>query len=164
MGSFTVTTDGSGNVSFTQSLSASVAVGEKISATVTNLTTNDTSEFAQCITAAAPGISVTPTSGLTTTEAGGTAQFSVVLTSASSANVTIGISSSDTTEGTVSTTSLTFTTANWMTPQTVTVTGVDDYIVDGDIAYTIVTAAAVSGDGNYSGLNALGCLSHQYRQ
>ena len=68
--------------------------------------------------------------------------------------MTIGISSSDTTEGTVSTTSLTFTTANWMTPQTVTVTGVDDYIVDGDVAYTVVTAAAVSADGNYSGLNA----------
>ena len=155
LGTFNVTTDGSGNVSFTQSLSASVAVGEKISATATRSSTPyDTSEFAQCITAAAPGISVTPTSGLTTTEAGGTAQFSVVLTSASSANVTIGISSSDTTEGTVSTTSLTFTTANWMTPQTVTVTGVDDYIVDGDVAYTVVTAAAVSADGNYSGLNA----------
>ena len=38
--------------------------------------------------------------------------------------------------------SLTFTPANWNTPQTVTVTGVDDAIDDGDVAYTIVTAAA----------------------
>ena len=32
--------------------------------------------------------------------------------------------------------SLTFTNANWNTPQTVTVTGVDDLVVDGNIAYT----------------------------
>ena len=100
LGSFNVTTDGSGNVSFYSSvLLLSVAAGEKISATATNLTTNDTSEFAQCITAAAPGISVTPTSGLITTEAGGQATFNVALTSAPSDNVTINISSSDTHRG-----------------------------------------------------------------
>ena len=38
--------------------------------------------------------------------------------------------------------------------QTVTVTGVDDAVDDGDIGYNIVTAAAVSADGNYSGVNA----------
>ena len=54
-----------------------------------------------------PGISVNPTSGLTTTEAGGTAQFDVVLDAPPTADVTIGISSSDTGEGTVSTPSLT---------------------------------------------------------
>ena len=35
-----------------------------------------------------------------------------------------------------------------------TVTGVDDALDDGDIGYTIVTAAAISTDGNYSGVNA----------
>ena len=35
-----------------------------------------------------------------------------------------------------------------------TVTGVDDYVDDGDIGYTIVTAAAASADANYNGLNA----------
>ena len=55
--------------------------------------------------------------------------------------MTIALSSSDTTEGTVSPTSLTFTSANWNMAQTVTVTGVDDAIVDGNVAYTIVTAA-----------------------
>ena len=49
--------------------------------------------------------------------------------------------------------SLTFTTANWNTAQTVTVTGVDDGLDDGDIAYSIVTAAATSSDGNYNGMN-----------
>ena len=96
------------------------------------------------------GITVTPTSGLTTTEAGGTATFTVVLNSQPTADVAIGLSSSDTTEGTVGP-SLTFTTANWNTPQTVTVTGVDDALDDGDIAYTIVTAAATSADVLYTG-------------
>ena len=48
--------------------------------------------------------------------------------------------------------SLTFTAANWNTAQTVTVTGVDDVLDDGDIAYSIVTAAATSSDANYNGI------------
>ena len=35
--------------------------------------------------------------------------------------------------------------------QTVTVTGVNDDLDDGDIAYSIVTAAATSSDTNYDG-------------
>ena len=99
------------------------------------------------------GVTVTPTSGLTTSEAGGTATFTVVLNTQPTADVTIGLSSSDTTEGTVSPPSVTFTPLNWNVPQTVTVTGVDDPDPDGDVAYTIVTAAAVSSDANYNGFN-----------
>jgi Domain of unknown function (DUF4347)/Concanavalin A-like lectin/glucanases superfamily len=101
-----------------------------------------------------PGIIVTPASGLVTTEAGGTAQFSVVLNDAPTANVNIPVSSSDTTEGTVSTTLLTFTTANWNVAQTVTVTGVNDALTDGLQAYTAVLGAATSTDANYSGRDA----------
>ena len=50
--------------------------------------------------------------------------------------MTVGLSSSDTTEGTVSPAVVTFTAANWNTAQTVTVTGVNDDLDDGDIAYT----------------------------
>ena len=99
------------------------------------------------------GITVSPTIGLTTTEAGGTATFTVVLTSQPTANVTIGLSSSDTTEGTVSPASLTFTSVNWNTPQTVTVTGVDDPVADGNIAYTVITAQATSTDTIYASMN-----------
>ena len=99
------------------------------------------------------GITVTPTSGLVTTEAGGTASFTVVLDSEPTADVTIVVGSSDVTEGTVSTAALTFTPPNWATPQTVTVTGVDDALDDGDIAYTILTSAATSGDNDYNGMN-----------
>src|SRR5262249_58542326 len=100
------------------------------------------------------GGSVTRTAGLRTTEAGGTATFTVVLTSQPAANVTIGLTSSDLTEGTVAPASVTFTNANWNVAQTVTVTGVDDAIADGNIAYTIVTAPATSSDANYSNRNA----------
>ncbi|MEG4990191.1 DUF4347 domain-containing protein, partial [Microcoleus sp. BR0-C5] len=100
------------------------------------------------------GISITPTSGLTTTEAGGTATFTVVLDTQPTADVTIGTTSDNTAEGTVDKPSLTFTSANWNTPQTVTVTGIDDLVVDGNVAYNIVTAAATSTDTNYSGVNA----------
>jgi hypothetical protein len=70
----------------------------------------------------------------------------VVLNSEPSAEVTIGVSSDDPTEGTVSTGLLTFTTSDWATAQTVTVSGVDDSVVDGDVAFTVVLAAAAGGD------------------
>jgi Ca2+-binding RTX toxin-like protein len=60
------------------------------------------------------------------------------------------LNSSNIAEGTVSTNSLTFTPANWDTAQSVTVIGINDSIVDGDIEYKVVTAAAVSADPNYN--------------
>src|SRR5262249_55797251 len=101
------------------------------------------------------GITVTPVAGLITTEAGGTATFTVRLHSQPTGNVTIGLSPRDPTEGTVAPAAITFTPANWNMPQTVTVTGVDDLVDDGDIAYTIVTAPAASADPVYNGLNAI---------
>ena len=76
-----------------------------------------------------------------------------MLLSQPSAGVTVAIASNDPGEGTASPSSLTFTTANWNAPQTVTVTGVDDFIADGNQVYTIVTAPAVSSDPQYSGLD-----------
>ncbi|MBK8170388.1 MAG: FG-GAP repeat protein [Sandaracinaceae bacterium] len=96
-------------------------------------------------------VTVTPSSGLVTTEQGGEASFTVVLTSQPTASVSISVISSDTMEGTVSPSSVTFTTMDWSTPQTVTVTGVNDFILDGDTAYSIVTGNAVSADTGYDG-------------
>ena len=100
------------------------------------------------------GIDVSPLSGLTTTEAGGTVTFSIVLESEPITDVTVDLSSSNTTEGIASPSSVTFNASNWDTPQTVTITGQDDNVDDGDVSYSIVTAAASSGDANYNGLNA----------
>jgi hypothetical protein len=99
------------------------------------------------------GVTVTPTSGLTTTEAGGEDTFTVVLDSPPTENVTIDLSSDDTGEGTVSPASITFTSENWNAPRTVTVKGVDDDIADEDTDYTIVLSPAESDDDRYDGLD-----------
>jgi hypothetical protein len=105
------------------------------------------------IPGATPGVSVSPTTGLLTSETGGQASFTVVLDTKPTANVVINISSSDTTEGTVAPSSLTFTPDNWNIPQTVTVTGVNDSDPDGPVAYTIILSPAVSSDADYNGLD-----------
>jgi len=102
------------------------------------------------------GITVNPTSGLVTTESAGTATFTVKLDSQPTADVTIGLTSDNANEGTVTPSSLTFKpigTPLWSNPQTVTLTGVDDTppAVDGNISYNIVTAAATGGD--YAGID-----------
>jgi hypothetical protein len=98
-----------------------------------------------------PGIAVSAASR-PTTEAGGTATFTVVLRTRPTADVTVRFATSDPTEGTTVRTSLTFTTANWSTPQTVTVTGVQDAVADGDQPYTIAFMPATSADAGYAGL------------
>ncbi len=92
--------------------------------------------------------------GTSTAESGTSATFTVVLTSQPTADVTIPVISSDTTEGTVSPASLTFTAANWSTPQTVTVTGVDDAVEDGTQPYTVQVGPATGGDAVYTALLA----------
>ena len=82
-----------------------------------------------------------------TTELGGTASFGVVLDTQPTADVTITLSLSDRTEGTVSPSSLTFSPASWNVARTVTVTGVDDLVDDGDVNYTILTAANSTDPG-----------------
>lgn len=100
------------------------------------------------------GIRVLGAEMLATSEGGATATFQVVLNSKPTAEVGIGLSSSDTTEGTVSPALLTFTTSNWAAPQTVTVKGVDDDVADGNQNFRVVTAAAVSDDAQYSKIDA----------
>ncbi len=99
----------------------------------------------------APTIVVTSAGGLATTEAGGTASFQVALSRAPTSDVTIRFSTSDTTEGTVRTSTLVFTAANWQTPQTVTVQGVDDTLVDGSQPYNVLMATT-STDAAFNGL------------
>ena len=73
----------------------------------------------------------------TTNEQGDTAVFSVNLNSKPTRDVTINLTSSDTTEGVITNPTLKFTSANWSVPQTFTVTGQNDNLIDGDIAYSI---------------------------
>jgi hypothetical protein len=143
-----------GNVTYTIAGTASGGGydGKSFSVSVTNIDDEE------------PTITVTPTTGLVTTEAAGEPgpnTFTILLNVAPTDTVTIVLTSSDDSEGKISTVlsptpaatkTVTFTTTNWSLPQTVTVTGVDDDVLDGDVAYTIITQPA-SG-GNYTGVNA----------
>ncbi len=103
-------------------------------------------------TPATASIKVSPETTITTDESGLAATLSVSLGSKPTADVTIPVNSSDTTEGTVDKTSLIFTSANWATAQTITVIGVNDTSADGNQSYTIHLGPATSTDPSYSAL------------
>lgn len=96
-----------------------------------------------------PTIVISPTTNLLTYENGATTSFTVALYSQPQADVQLDLSSSDLTEGTVSPISFTFTSSNWASPQTVTITGQDDTLIDGHQTYTIVLVTT-STDSNYN--------------
>ncbi len=96
------------------------------------------------------GVSVSGIIG-NTSEAGGTATFTVTLTTQPLADISIVLSSSDPTEGTVPPT-VTITPANWNTGVLVTVTGVDDAVADGSQNYSIITGNVTSADPAYDAL------------
>ena len=82
---------------------------------------------------ATQGVTVSP-SAVSVTEASGsarTATYAVVLDKQPTGDVTVDVESGDTAAVTVSPASLTFTTTNWDTAQTVTATGVDNDVDDG---------------------------------
>ena len=98
-----------------------------------------------------PAVLISGADDLKTGEDGTTATFQVQLSTAPANEVTVTPSSSDTGEGTVSG-ALTFTTTNWNTARTVTVTGVDDADVDGEQSFSI-TFRVESTDPGYAGIS-----------
>ena len=97
------------------------------------------------------GLDLGPVTGQAT-EAGGRATFTVALLTQPSAPVTVSVSSRDAGEGTVSPSSLVFTTGNWNAARTVTVRGVDDSIDDGTVTWQ-VRLDPMSGDADYDGID-----------
>jgi CSLREA domain-containing protein len=114
----------------------------------------ETSELSPC-QRIVPREAIVTAASLTTSEAGGQATFTVQLSSHPTSDVHIAIVSQDTTEGTVSTSALTFTPQNATTPQTVIVTGADDALLDGNVQYTIATSPLQTTDPGYVGLDPL---------
>ncbi|MFH6603151.1 gliding motility-associated C-terminal domain-containing protein [Maribacter algicola] len=90
---------------------------------------------------------------LTIDEDGGTATFTVVMDAMPNGNIVLDVASSDTAEATAGPTPLTFTPANWNTPQTVTVTGINDDIYRDDTATISVTVDDVNTVGALEGLD-----------
>ena len=98
-----------------------------------------------------PGYIINPVDDLTTTEGGGAQKVEISLRSKPTALVSMSLVRSDFTEGTVSPANLIIDPATWPQPaKEITITGVDDILVDGNIVYT-VTITASSTDSNYSG-------------
>jgi hypothetical protein len=79
--------------------------------------------------------------------------FTIVLQSQPTADVTVGLASNRPAEAVTDVSSVTFTPANWSTPQVVTVTGVDDAVAGVDQPVVIATGPAVSNDPRYAGLD-----------
>src|SRR5439155_1470165 len=90
----------------------------------------------------------------TTGEDLSTGSFTVVLTSqpTGSNTVTVNYHSSNTAEGTVLPAFLVFTTTNWNAPQTVTVTGVNDFVADGNQPYSPTRRSSDRGDSAYAAI------------
>lgn len=88
---------------------------------------------------------------ITTNENGSSDNFDVALTLMPITDVVINISVTDASdEVSLSTTSLTFNSGNWNVPQTVTVTGQDDALYDGDESFEItVSVNDASSDDDY---------------
>lgn len=120
-----------------------------VSYTVVNIDNGDDSNT---VTPPSPTgkVIVSRTSGRTSEE-GGYFTFSLMLEQAPTEDVVIDINSTDSTEGDVSLSSLTFTSSNWDEPQRVTVSGVDDSDADGEVEYAIALNVIASLDGYYNG-------------
>jgi hypothetical protein len=96
------------------------------------------------------GVLVTPSGGWTAlAEGGATDTYTVVLTSRPAADVVVSLTPGSQVGASVST--LTFTPADWETPQTVTVTALDDLLVEGGHTGA-VTHTAKSADPAYNGV------------
>src|SRR5260370_17819411 len=91
-----------------------------------------------------PGSTLFPYTTLFRSEVGGTATFTIVLNSQPTADVTIALSSSNTGEGTVTPTSVTFTARTCNAPQATPDTRIPDSISNGDQPYPIITAPPVT--------------------
>jgi PhoPQ-activated pathogenicity-related protein/predicted secreted protein len=90
---------------------------------------------------AAPGFTIIETGGGTAVhESAASDTFTVALNSQPATNVVLIVSSGDPGEATVDQNMLTFSPANWSTPQTVTVIGVADLKVDGGQTTTITVS------------------------
>ncbi|MCP4852277.1 MAG: hypothetical protein GY900_11160, partial [Actinomycetia bacterium] len=102
-------------------------------------------------TGSGPGITVAHSGGSTSvSESGSTDTFDVVLDTQPSSDVVLSVGSSDTGEATVSPASLTFTNANWAAAQTVTVTGVNDDLLDGNQTATVTLSVVdASSDDDF---------------
>ena len=107
------------------------------------------------------GFTVVPAAGLVTSEAGAAVTFTVKLTSKPLYEVTLRATVDDATEALLSAggspasaVELRFTGSSWNATQTVTVTGQQDAVLDGNRPFVITAGPTVSADPKYAALAA----------
>ncbi len=96
-----------------------------------------------------PGITADAPPTPVATEGGSTGSYSFYLKTQPTADVTVTVTPDA--QITVSPTTLVFTSANWSTPQTVTVTAVDDHIDEESEHTGLITHSIASDDADYDG-------------
>lgn len=98
-------------------------------------------------------IHIDPAGSVETSETGTQVMVSVRLSAEPTEIVHIGIVNPDSSEWSIDTSTLDFAPGNGTVPQTFTITGVDDDVVDGDISGVIMLSPAVSADPRYQGID-----------
>ena len=97
----------------------------------------------------AASLNILALDALETAEDGRQTSFTVTLSSKPVQEVRLPVRSDNTNEGTVDVSELVFNSSNWNIPQTVTVTGVADDVVDGDVTYHIIVGPPKTQDPVY---------------
>jgi hypothetical protein len=148
LGSVNATTDASGNASFTFIASTTVPGGQFISATATNLSTNDTSEFAQNVKIVGHGNLQFSAAAFSVAESAGRATITVTRSLGSDGVVTIQAA---TTGGTATAgadftdASQTLTFVNGQTSLTFTIPILADTLVEGNETVNLTLSSPTGG-------------------
>jgi Tol biopolymer transport system component len=98
------------------------------------------------------GISFDGIDSLEVHESGTTVSFGVRLDTEPTSTVALALESSDASEGSVSPATVSFTPSNWNVEQNVSVGGIEDVLIDGDVDFE-VTLEVESSDADYSALD-----------
>ncbi|MGC9528656.1 MAG: Ig-like domain-containing protein, partial [Limnospira sp.] len=117
------------------------------------LTDSNGATASATVTVGVSNIVVTPPIPPVTAENDGSA-VDVALSLPPTADVRVGIVSSDPTEAIVVPNTLIFTPENFSTPQSVIVAGISDFEIDGDSAFNLIISPADSADPNYDAIDA----------
>ncbi len=120
-----------------------------------SITTKTLTSYAICLNRAdelAAGVIVGSLNG-TIDEDAGIATFGLALTRQPTHDVYVSLSVSNETEALINPGDIIFTPNNFDVQQVITITGVDDDLVDGDVSFSIIISSLVSEDSNYNGLN-----------
>lgn len=96
------------------------------------------------------GITLSSANNIIVSESGTNHLFQIQLNSQPTHSVTIQLNSSNTSEGTVSSSSVTFSSSDWNVPKNITVTGVNDSIQDGNQNFNIQFPVVSSLDSTYN--------------